>query len=507
MAGTVRDIRVLVLVLAGALALSAAASGAIWPSAAAAQEGEDKTEASKAFYIEGRRAFDRSDWPAAIDSFQKAYALREIPKLLQFIASAYDRMGKLAESLEYLDKYAASSPEAAEEVREQLVILRPMVHRQMVLSASSQVSDAIFMATPGRTSAMPRKVVGMDFNGPVFLDVPYAVFTDPPGATVYINDKEWGGQGQTPYQLSLFPGRHKIWIEKDFFEPVEREVVIKPLTKDAGEQKLEISLSRQKVPVSIEARPENAEIVYVSEDGVKRTLAKGRWRGELPSGKARFIVQATGIGQRQFDEAIRLSAVDETGAQTFVFNVRVEEVDREVASQSGTLALKSALVGGGVYIDGQYVGKTPGELTKVLSPSVHRVELRLEGHLPYTSEVAIKPGEVLELALPDTLTPLPKAGTSWGGIVLTTLGIGAAAGGGVFTFAALDPETLKILGEDDQLAGLVLLGAGGALLTTGIILFAINGPDEPALDGAGGLRLDLAPTEGGWAIGASWIWP
>jgi hypothetical protein len=369
-------------------------------------------------------------------------------------------------------------------------------------SASSFVEDAIAMATPGAT-VKREGPVKVEMDGPVFHDVPYAIWTDPPGATVYINDKVWGGQGETPYQLTLFPGRHTLWVEMDFFQPIETEIVVKPLTRDSEAQKVEFKLEREKVPVSIKVRPELAEIIFVSSDGSNKRLGAGRWKGELPAGPAKFIVQATGVGQREFEEIVRRSAIDETGTQSLVLNLRKEDVERELAGQSGEVEMSGSLIDGRVFIDGKEVGRTPGTIKRRLSPGLHRFELRREGSYPWHSELDVKAGSSSKIDLPAELIPLPEPKTNWGGGLLTTAGVLSLVGGGVFTLASVSPETLSIAGEDtDQLLSFVLYGVGATALTTGIILFAV----EDDVVGAS-TRIFAVPIEGGWAAGVGWSLP
>lgn len=459
---------------------------------------EERTERSKAFYIEGREAFMKNDWSRAVEKFKQAYELRDVPKLLQFIAQAYDHMGKIGETLRYLELYAATSEEASAEVAEQIAILRPIVVRQMVLSASSELADAVALATPGRDSGRIKRV-SVDLDGPVFDDVPYAFFSEPPGATVYLNDKEWGEQGKTPHTMRLFPGRHVVWVEKDYHIPVQTEIVIKPVTSDSKPQELRVKLEREVVPVSIRARPETAEIVFISADGERRKLGVGRWEGRLPAGPARFLVQATNLGQREFEEIIRGSAVDETGSQSFVLNLRGgADVNQELLGRSGTANITSTGVDGEVFIDGKFIGRVPGTVTRSLSPGRHRVELRAEGYYPWTTEIEVKPDETLDVSAPSSLAPIPVKGPNIGGIILTTTGAATALAGGLFTFSALQPDTLSILDDKDaaNLTGYVLYGVGGVALATGLVLFAVD-DDDPAPEA--GLMLSPLP-DGGWAV-------
>ena len=48
------------------------------------------------------------------------------------------------------------------------------------------------------------------------------VTTDPPGATVYLDRKDLGPRGNTPANLGLASGKHKIMVELSGYEPAEK---------------------------------------------------------------------------------------------------------------------------------------------------------------------------------------------------------------------------------------------------------------------------------------------
>ncbi|MBX7191263.1 MAG: PEGA domain-containing protein [Sandaracinaceae bacterium] len=49
------------------------------------------------------------------------------------------------------------------------------------------------------------------------------VLSDPPGAGVIIDDREHGARGQTPFEGPLQAGHHRVWIERQGYDAVERE--------------------------------------------------------------------------------------------------------------------------------------------------------------------------------------------------------------------------------------------------------------------------------------------
>jgi uncharacterized FlaG/YvyC family protein len=52
------------------------------------------------------------------------------------------------------------------------------------------------------------------------------VVTNVPGASVFVDKKEEGALGKTPFQNATTTGIHRVWIEKPGYKPVERDVEI-----------------------------------------------------------------------------------------------------------------------------------------------------------------------------------------------------------------------------------------------------------------------------------------
>jgi hypothetical protein len=50
--------------------------------------------------------------------------------------------------------------------------------------------------------------------------------SDPPAARVFLDDREKGVRGQTPFRNYLRPGTHKVWIELDGYETVEQTIEV-----------------------------------------------------------------------------------------------------------------------------------------------------------------------------------------------------------------------------------------------------------------------------------------
>ncbi len=65
------------------------------------------------------------------------------------------------------------------------------------------------------------------------------VVTSEPGAKVYMDKKEEGAVGKTPYQNAVATGKHHIWVEKPGYKPLEQDVEVG--VGDTGEVRLELA--------------------------------------------------------------------------------------------------------------------------------------------------------------------------------------------------------------------------------------------------------------------------
>lgn len=110
--------------MAAALLTAGAPALAAPPESAAAPSQED-ARAAKQLAQDGRELFFKEEYAAAIKAFESAYALVPDPNLLFNISTAYEKLGRYDEAIEYLDEYAKqaleSEREAVEKKRAQLV--------------------------------------------------------------------------------------------------------------------------------------------------------------------------------------------------------------------------------------------------------------------------------------------------------------------------------------------------------------------------------------------------
>ncbi|MEO1268976.1 MAG: PEGA domain-containing protein, partial [Myxococcota bacterium] len=367
-------------------------------------QGTSSSAKAMAKFQEGSKAYAEEKYDEAITLFKEAYTLRPGARLLLYIALSYSYKGDLGNALDYLVQYSGTSAKAAEEVREQITATRAELRKDLVVTAASHVAEAVDIADPSVGASQVTRPVKVKSRGPVFVDVPFGVQTNPAGARVYVDSKEWGSIGETPVTLRLFPGQHTIIVEKDYHSPKEASVVVKPVSVNSKPQNIQFELTRDNVMVSVRTEPPTARIVYINGAGDRRELGLGSFKGSLPAGPAKFVLTIEGETSRTVEEVLTTSMVDETGAVRLRYDMRdgagFKSSDRFKMSE---LIINSYLQGAEVQVDGKPVGMTPGPIALEVAPGLHRVSVSQAGFKTWTTQISIKPGEEGSVETPNVL--------------------------------------------------------------------------------------------------------
>jgi hypothetical protein len=431
---------------------------------------------------------------------------------LLLISKAYDQMGKSGQALGYLQKYANSSPEAAAEVRDQLLTYEKVLFAKIRESAHLSVIEAAELAEPGRKTRSGARAVEVVDSGPVFEDVPVGIYSEPPGAKIYVDDREWGVLATTPHNMRMFIGKHTLWIEKDFHGVQSFELFVRPVLEDGKPQTVSVQLERENVPVEIKTRPTTAEIVYIKETGERMTLGTGRFNGNLPAGTAKFVVQAPAEGQKTFEESIVASRVDKGGTLFLEFDLRAGGGPSAVVPQSGKLVVSGYLIGADIAVDGSPVGQTPGPVTVDLPAGAHRVVLTKEGYQSWSQMIRVEPDETTTVTTPESLAKAP-GGAGWVGWTLVGTSAALAGAGGFFTWQSIaahedadkatergdaDAKSLTEDADDKEFLSYALYGAGGAAALVGVLIIATSSGGDDETSAA--LEFEWAPVPGGGMV-------
>ncbi len=448
-----------ILVLASACMLATA------PLPALAQSAKKQ---AKAFFKQGREHYAAGRFAEALQAFEQANALRPHPLMLYNIGQVQEKMEDLPSALVTFDKYLATSPGDADEVKEKVAALRARLAKWATLELS----------------------------------------TTPPGATVWVGNRKHPPRGRTPLSLPLPPGRQTLTLELEGHRSVKRPVDVK------GGKRFKLALAMPPIlpTVLVRTNPAGARMFF---DKRPAAVPSPATQG-LPAGKHTLRLELDGYEPitRQFTLTAK-----HTISAPFVVDAQFVR-----AQPKGMLALEVNTPGLHVRVDGERVGITPLPGPLRLTAGLHKLQLDGEGIEPHEEMVNIAAGQTTE-----TVVEVGEADS--GGIEISTetvgwilVGVGGAALAGSAVTAVLalgadgdlqdcrdkpHPECAgtdeeKSLADDVRSNALmtdILIGAGVAVAATGVALLLFA--DEPDAQSEGSVY--VAPTaEGGVMAGARW---
>jgi hypothetical protein len=244
------------------------------PAAASAEAPSDPDlNAAKAEFEEGQDFFKRGQYAEAVAKFQSAYSKKPFGPFLFNTGAAFEMAGKYAEAVEYYSKYLEKEPDAqeAKDVTARIEALKALIkegdkHKRpatrvdtkgLVIIDSKPAGaliylddkkNGVFAKTPWQGSLSHRDVkIIVEAKGykpaertiSPRTDKVYEIYfgleadfflawievaSNVPGAFVYLDKKEIGAVGKTPYSGHVKPGKHTIWLEAPGYEPAHLDI-------------------------------------------------------------------------------------------------------------------------------------------------------------------------------------------------------------------------------------------------------------------------------------------
>jgi hypothetical protein len=156
-----------------------------------------------------------------------------------------------------------------------------------------------------------------------------------PGADVFIDRKEIGAIGRTPFTGHLKPGKHTIIVERFGFDPLQRDIEVQPGT--ATQHNFDMQPS-QKGWVTISGRGVSGGRLLVDDKFACATPC----RTEVSPGKHEIVVEKNGMEDYESDIDVP-RGVDTT--------IEVQMSARPPRTRAITTAVVAALlIGGGAYV-------------------------------------------------------------------------------------------------------------------------------------------------------------
>jgi hypothetical protein len=243
-------------------------------------------------------------------------------------------------------------------------------YQQFLIEAESRDADFLALARAKLTAL--RKRIGAVLR----------IDSDPPGATVRINDKL---KGHTPLRLDILEGKHLIRVSRKGSRSSERKIEIR-----AGEDAHEKFALDSVGAVTLSVTPSDAEIRRLDIEDV----ATGNYQANLSPGTYKFEVSLIGYRTRTISVKVKAGS-----------NIQ-KRVRLEARSSTGVLTLTSDTSGANVTVDGIIVGsmrqregeETPS-LERRLTSGNHVVIVEARGQEPWSDRFHLEPGETFSVDL------------------------------------------------------------------------------------------------------------
>jgi hypothetical protein len=202
----------------------------------------------------------------------------------------------------------------------------------------------------------------------------------PPGATVYIDRKELGPVGVTPWNATLAAGEYVLLIELDGYQPAQRTVKI---VRSRKLQEIFMPMIKKLDPPRIDIRADADKNVFDAN-----VFLDGQAQGRAP------VLLTTDPGRH----LVELKKDDFETFSTWVDAKENEKVSltpvlKPVAkAKVGTLVVDADVPDAEVLLDGNKVaGTTPVFITDVIE-GLHVVEVRKEPAVPWKQTVQVLAG-------------------------------------------------------------------------------------------------------------------
>ncbi|HTJ43273.1 MAG TPA: PEGA domain-containing protein [Kofleriaceae bacterium] len=199
----------------------------------------------------------------------------------------------------------------------------------------------------------------------------------PPGATVYIDNKQCGPVGVTPWAGSLVNGSYQVIIELDGYQPAQQAFTV---VRSRKEQPLFVPLVKKQDPPRIEVRADADKNVFgaqVSLDG----QAQGPVPVTLQTTEGRHLIEIKKDGFEPFQQWVDIKMNEK---QTLTPQLK------EIAKpKNGTIVVEADVPDAEVWLDGNKLpDHTPTVINNVVE-GLHVVEVRKEPAIPWKQTVQV----------------------------------------------------------------------------------------------------------------------
>ena len=227
------------------------------------------------------------------------------------------------------------------------------------------------------------------------------IVSTPPGATVYVDLKAAGPRGQTPLELAVLPGRHRIIYSLDGYD--DALATPDPVAIEGQEIVVDTALRRKGCDVLLTAKQKG---VLGALDGDEQIPLPTTVR--VTPGKNEAVLSGRGLAPK----AVGFECTDFKA-------LRIEE---SLSATPGGLVHVRTSAGYNIYVDGRAIPvEEAANLT--LPPGLHSIEVEAPGNPPWHAQVMVRAGEQTEVTPQFTsagmgitgleVVPLPEDASLW----------------------------------------------------------------------------------------------
>lgn len=222
----------------------------------------------------------------------------------------------------------------------------------------------------------------------------------PQQAAIYLDDKQYGIVGYTPWSGKLTKGDYKIILELQGYEPMERLVRVE---KRGQEFFLPLTKKVQPATIDIQASADpNVLGASVWVDGVLEGTAPIPI--EVPAGRHQVEIKKEGFND--FTQWVNLKEGDRV-TLTPMLKAKVVEKPK------GSLIVDADVPDAEVYVDGQLQPDTTPTIVENLVEGPHTVEVRKPPGTPWKQVVVVEAGKrgKVNAQIASTMKTTPKGGS------------------------------------------------------------------------------------------------
>ena len=357
------------------------------PTQSAEAEAGTAIERARQHMERGQALYLQARFEEAATEFEAAYAARPFSAFLYNAGVSLERAGQAARAADYFERFAEAEPSSdeIEQIRTRIARLRAAAaqstseppRQEMPESVPDEFKSLLSIRTnpEGATIIVMRESeevtrgpapfahtlnqgrYTLRVEHPDFQTVEQAVTIEPgkvyvvivemsqgqflgylrvqsnvPGAEVFVDDRELGARGHTPFEAPIPVGTHRIWVERPGYEPVETETEV-----GIGEDRI-VRVELERVEYGRIRVVANLSSAGVYVDNVH--VGPVPYEGQVSAGAHTISVRAPGM--KSFDAAIEIMR----GRETPIRAILRPAVNRDGAIV--TLGIAALFLGGGI---------------------------------------------------------------------------------------------------------------------------------------------------------------